>query len=109
MDTFRDASIGVWCISWHPPSGDLVLERLRSVLRNNLLASEGQHKAVLLLLGHVEGDMLGLRDASASEHHGMTADEACRTYADCWRHGLTPGFFPVCIESPERWRWMLSV
>lgn len=109
MGTFRDASIGVWCISWHPASDDVRLEPLVAVLRNNRVAQAGQHKALLAVLGHEDGDMLGLCDVQGLEHHGMSPTQACAAYRDCWQGGLLPAFYPLCIESRERWHWMLSV
>lgn len=107
-NTFRDACIGVWCLSWHPATDDVRLETLSAVLRNNRVAWPGHHKAVLAVFGHIEGDMLALHDADSDEHHGLTPEQACRAFRLQRRMGLAPAFFPVTIESAERWRWLTT-
>lgn len=106
MDTFRDALIGVWCLSWHPATDDVRLESLSAVLRNNRVAWPGQHKAVLAVLGHLPGDMLALHDQDSGEHHGLSPEQACGTFVLQRHMGMAPAFYPVAIESAERWRWL---
>jgi hypothetical protein len=107
-NTFRDACIGVWCLSWHPATDDVRLETLSAVLRNNRVAWPGQHKAVLAVFGHLGGDMLALQDLDGAEHHGLTPEQACRTFRLQRHLGITPAFFPVTIESAERWHWLMT-
>jgi len=108
MSTFRNASIGVWCLSWHPWSDDVCFERLDTVLANNRVALHGQQKAVLALLGHQPGDMMALTDDGQSEHHGMAAQDATRTFQLCRQLGVVPTYFPISFDSVERWRWLIE-
>ena len=108
MATFRDASIGVWCLSWHPATDDVRFEALATVLRYNRLAPPGEHKAVLMLAGHHPGDVMALHESILDEHHGLDAEQACRSYRLHRALGLAPAYFPVCIESAERWQWMMA-
>ena len=108
MTTFRDASVGVWCLSWHPWSDDVCFEPLRGVLANNKVAFHGHQKAVLATLGHHPQDMMALTDEAQSEHHGLTVEDACATFRDCMQLGLVPTSFPVSVDSLERWRWLVE-
>jgi len=108
MNTFRDASVGVWCLSWHPWSDDVCFEPLSSVLANNKVAFHGQQKAVLAVMGHHPHDMMALADEAQSEHHGMRVEAACASFRDCYSLGLMPTSFPLSVESAERWRWLVE-
>lgn len=108
MVTFRDAHIGVWCLSWHPATDDVRLETLSAVLRNNRAAWPGHHKAVLAIFGHQGGDMLALQDEDSDEHHGLSPEQACATFRLQRQIGLAPAFYPVTIESAERWHWLMT-
>jgi hypothetical protein len=108
MNTFRDASVGVWCLSWHPWSDDVCFEPLSSVLANNKVAFHGQQKAVLAVLGHHPQDMMALTDEAQSEHHGLSVEATCASFRDCLRLGLMPTSFPVSVDSQERWRWLVE-
>lgn len=108
MSTFREASIGVWCLSWHPWSDDVRFERLTSVLANNRVALQGQQKAVLMVLGHQQQDMMALTDDRQAEHHGVLAHHACSTFQLCRELGMVPAYFPVSFDSEERWRWLMA-
>jgi hypothetical protein len=108
MSTFRNASLGVWCLSWHPWSDDVCFERLDSVLANNRVARHGQQKAVLAVLGHQPGDMMVLTDDGQNEHHGLSAQDATRTFQVCRQQGLLPTYFPISLDCVERWRWLIE-
>ena len=107
MSTFRDACVGVWCISWHPWSDDVRFESLHTVLANNRVALQGQQKAVLRIFGHQPQDMMALTDDRQDEHHGMSVTQVCATFRACRQLGIIPRFFPVSVDSPERWRWLI--
>jgi hypothetical protein len=107
-NTFRDACIGVWCLSWHPATDDVRLETLSAVVRNNRVAWPGQHKAVLAVFGHLPGDVIALHEPDSDEHHGLTPAQACSVFRLHRRMGLAPAFYPVAIESAERWHWLMT-
>ncbi len=108
MRPFREAVVGVWCLSWHPATDDVCFEPLSSVLRNNLVAFEGQHKAVLMIVGHQLSDILTLTDAQGDELHGQDAGQACEGFRELQRRGWAPTYYPVSIESAERWAWLVQ-
>ncbi len=107
MTTFRDASIGVWCLSWHPGTDDVRFEPLSVVIRNNLVALEGQHKGVLMLVGHHDRDMLTLTETAQGDLHGAEVGDVCQSFRIAREQGWTPAWYPVGIESAERWEWMM--
>jgi hypothetical protein len=108
MNPFREAVVGVWCISWHPATDDVRFETLSSVLRNNLVAFEGRHKAILMIVGQHHGDKLTLTDEQGAEHHGVDADKVCEGFRELRRRGWAPAYYPVSIESAERWAWLIQ-
>ncbi len=108
MKAFREATQGVWCLSWHPATDDFRFEALSSVLRNNLVAFEGRHKAVLMVFGHHPDDMVTFTDAQGLEFHSLPAHQAFDGLGVLWRKGWTPAYFPVSLESAERWAWLLQ-
>jgi hypothetical protein len=108
MTTFRDASIGVWCLSWHPSTDDVCFEPLASVIRNNLVACDGQRKGVLMLLGHRDDDMLALIDPTHDDLHGVAPRPMCQSFRIARMMGWAPAWYPVGIESAERWEWMMA-
>lgn len=108
MSPFREAIAGVWCLSWHPGTDDVRFEALSSVLRNNLVAFEGHHKAILMIVGHERTDMMTLADAQGQELHGLDADKACEGFREFKRRGWLPAYYPASIESAERWAWLVQ-
>lgn len=108
MNPFREAVVGVWCLSWHPATDDVRFETLSSVLRNNLVAFEGQHKAILMIVGHQPDDVLTFTDAHGQEHHGISAALACKGFCELRRRDWAPAYYPVSIESAERWAWLVQ-
>jgi hypothetical protein len=108
MKAFREATLGVWCLSWHPATDDLRFEMLSSVLRNNLVAFEGRHKAVLMIVGHQSDDVITFTDAQGQELHSVPAMQACEGIRALQRLGWPPAYFPVSIESAERWAWLVQ-
>jgi hypothetical protein len=108
MKAFREATLGVWCLSWHPATDDLRFEMLSSVLRNNLVAFEGRHKAVLMIVGHQPDEVITFTDAQGQELHSLRASEACKGMRELQDWGWAPIYFPVSFESAERWSWLVQ-
>jgi len=105
--TFRDALVGVWCLSWHPGSDDVCLEPLDAVVRNNLVSDASRRKAVLAVLGHADDDRLTLEDPMTGDLQGLDARAWSEHMRLARKLGWTPTWFPVGLESAERWHWLV--